>query len=218
MPEVAEPTSAPAKLSANSNAVGLAPSFFVPHDLFTEAQTLDSRQLEQINRWETFPLQGRLELKALDPPREEPERQGAGAIDCPVCSEHPADLLWSGKRWKISQWESPRAFPSVFVTPVLHFELSTMSLDTLAEVGIVLKRASAALERLDGVERAHIEARCDGGEHMHWMLMGRPSNALQIRGTFLPLWDMLLPPMPPALWRAVGVEVGRNIDLEGGLF
>ena len=37
----------------------------------------------------------------------------------------------------------------------------------------------------------------DGGEHLHWWLLARPTGILQLRGTFLALWDDILPARDP---------------------
>ncbi len=36
----------------------------------------------------------------------------------------------------------------------------------------------------------------DGSAHLHFWLLARPAALTQLRGTFLPLWEELLPPVP----------------------
>ncbi|BCJ65481.1 hypothetical protein Prubr_25020 [Polymorphospora rubra] len=41
----------------------------------------------------------------------------------------------------------------------------------------------------------------DGAAHLHLWFLARPQGRLQLRGTFLSLWDAILPPIPETQWR-----------------
>jgi hypothetical protein len=41
----------------------------------------------------------------------------------------------------------------------------------------------------------------DGAAHLHVWFLARPYGRLQLQGTFLALWDDILPPIPEDRWR-----------------
>src|SRR4030095_16702724 len=49
-----------------------------------------------------------------------------------------------------------------------------------------------AIRSLDGVARVHVNRWGDGSAHLHLWFLARPYGRLQLRGTFLSLWDAML--------------------------
>jgi len=47
----------------------------------------------------------------------------------------------------------------------------------------------------------HVNRWGDGSAHRHMWFLARPYGQLQLRGTFLSLWDSILPPISEARWR-----------------
>lgn len=70
-----------------------------------------------------------------------------------------------------------------------------------AELGVMTVRLERAIRSLDGVGRVHVNRWGDGSAHLHLWFLARPFGRLQLRGTFLSLWDEILPPIPDARWR-----------------
>jgi hypothetical protein len=62
-------------------------------------------------------------------------------------------------------------------------------------------RLERAIRSLDGVARVHVNRCGDGSAHLHMWFLARPYGQLQLRGTFLSLWDSILPPISEARWR-----------------
>ena len=57
----------------------------------------------------------------------------------------------------------------------------------------------------------------DGQEHLHWWVMGRPTGAEQLRGSFLASWDEVLPARPRRESRAdLDAVMVRLVELAGG--
>jgi hypothetical protein len=48
----------------------------------------------------------------------------------------------------------------------------------------------------------HLNRWSDGGAHLHWWFIARPVGLLQLRGSALPTWLDVLPPLPADVWRA----------------
>ena len=72
----------------------------------------------------------------------------------------------------------------------------------LAEFGPLVAAIEHCLLDLGDVSRVHISRWGDGSAHFHMFLYPRPRGRLQLRGTFLAIWELLLPP-------ADGPEIGR---------
>jgi len=69
------------------------------------------------------------------------------------------------------------------------------------ELGVITVRLERAVRSLDGVARVHVNRWGDGSAHLHLWFLARPYGRLQLRGTFLSLWDDILPPIPEHQWR-----------------
>jgi hypothetical protein len=70
-----------------------------------------------------------------------------------------------------------------------------------AELGVMTVRVERAMRSLDNVARVHVYRWGDGAAHLHLWFMARPKGQLQLRGTFLPMWDDIIPPIPEARWK-----------------
>jgi hypothetical protein len=74
----------------------------------------------------------------------------------------------------------------------------------------------AASDVLD-VPRVQVTRFGEGVEHLHWWVFARPTGANQLRGSFLLLWDDVLPPRDPSARRAdLDLVAARLVELAGG--
>jgi hypothetical protein len=62
----------------------------------------------------------------------------------------------------------------------------------------------------------HVNRWGDGSAHLHLWFLARPFGRLQLRGTFLSLWDDILPPVPEGQWRENLAYVGAWLAEFGG--
>ena len=69
------------------------------------------------------------------------------------------------------------------------------------ELGPLLVRIERAVASVGGVGRVHVCRWGDGGEHFHVWFIARPERLPQLKGSFVAIWDDILPPLPEALWR-----------------
>jgi hypothetical protein len=69
-----------------------------------------------------------------------------------------------------------------------------------AELGILIARIERAVRAIPHVGRVHVCRWGDGGEHLHWWFMARPSRFPQLIGSFAAIWDDILPPLPDDVW------------------
>ncbi|WP_422734908.1 hypothetical protein ACN26Y_07640 [Micromonospora sp. WMMD558] len=82
-----------------------------------------------------------------------------------------------------------------------HLDLGDLPNLLAAELGVMTVRLERAIRSLDGVARVHVNRWGDGSAHLHMWFLARPYGQLQLRGTFLPLWDSILPPISESTWR-----------------
>jgi hypothetical protein len=82
-----------------------------------------------------------------------------------------------------------------------HLDLGDLPNLLAAELGVMIVRLERAIRSLDGVGRVHVNRWGDGAAHLHVWFLARPYGRLEMRGTFLPLWDDILPPIPERMWR-----------------
>jgi diadenosine tetraphosphate (Ap4A) HIT family hydrolase len=156
-----------------------------------------------IEEWVTFPFEGELRLRELLPPVEaEPPRAGEGGIDCWRCEHGDEDAIWSDDRWVLHPLREPSGMPVVVIlSPRAHHDMGDLPPELAAELGPLLVRVERAVASVGGVERVHVCRWGDGSEHFHVWFIARPGRLPQLRGSFVAIWDDILPPLPEALWR-----------------
>jgi diadenosine tetraphosphate (Ap4A) HIT family hydrolase len=172
-----------------------------------------------MSRWDEFPWTGQFSLKQLEEPvLPEPPRSGeAGPEDCWNCKAPDDDFVWADDRWRLSHHGKAPGLPiMVLLHPRAHHDFADLPADLTAELGPMLQRAERAVLGLGGIGRVHVYRWGDGGAHLHWWLVARPEGMLQMRGTLLPLWNGVLPPIPEADWNAALASIAESMALSGG--
>ncbi|MER7889103.1 hypothetical protein ABTX15_04695 [Micromonospora sp. NPDC094482] len=154
-------------------------------------------------QWPSFPFEGDIRVKQLDDPVPvEPPRKGEGPRECTACSAPDDAYIWVGERWRVRAMDRPTGLPMVLILESRsHLDLGDLPNLLAAELGVMTVRLERAIRSLDGVARVHVNRWGDGSAHLHMWFLARPYGRLQLRGTFLPLWDSILPPIPESQWR-----------------
>ena len=164
-----------------------------------------------------FPFTGSVEVKPLDPRVvPEPLRHGVGGVDCDGCSKPDEAFVWTNERWRLSAYrESP--FPGVVLLNTrAHFDsYADLTDDLLAELGPLTARVERAVLSIGDVARVHVARWGDGGEHFHQWFLPRPLGMLQARGSMLPMWLDLLPPLPPEAIDAALAQIAAAMRASG---
>src|SRR5256886_16868053 len=80
-----------------------------------------------------------------------------------------------------------------------------------AELGVMTVRLERAIRSLDDVARVHVNRWGDGAAHLHLWFLARPVGRLQLRGSFLSLWDEILPPISEERWREKLAHVAASL-------
>ena len=163
----------------------------------------NSAPLPDFTRWPSFPFEGEMRVKKLAAPVEkEPPRSGEDAADCVACNTPDDAYIWVDERWRVRAMDRPTGLPIVLILECRsHLDLGDLPNLLAAELGVMTVRLERAVRSLDGVARVHVNRWGDGSAHLHMWFLARPYGRLQLRGTFLSLWDDILPVMAEQQWR-----------------
>lgn len=159
--------------------------------------------LPDFTRWPSFPFEGDMRVKPLAAPvAVEPPRSGEDAADCVACNTPDEAYIWISERWRVRAMDRPTGLPMVLILECRsHLDIGDLPNLLAAELGVMTVRLERAIRSLDGVARVHVNRWGDGSAHLHMWFLARPEGRLQLRGTFLTLWDDILPPIPEQQWR-----------------
>ncbi|MDP9239565.1 MAG: hypothetical protein M3O55_02855 [Actinomycetota bacterium] len=170
-----------------------------------------------LTEWDIFPFEGDLLVKHLaDPVLPEPPRVGEDPATCD-CRERTDDsYLWTDEHWRLGSLAEPAGVPAYLLRPRAHHDLADLPDDLAAELGVLIVRLDRILSAVPGVGRVHVNRWGDGGAHLHVWFFARPAGVLQLRGSCLPDWLDVLPPLPAAEWDALARHVAHCLAEYGG--
>lgn len=181
-------------------------------EIFRRAQAAagpDGRlALPPLHEWDTFPFEGDLRVRALEPPveRERP-RYGEGGVDCGRCERGDETALWRDEHWRVVPLDRPHGLPVIVILETrAHLDLPDLSDELAAELGPLIVRIERAVRSVGEIGRVHVCRWGDGSEHFHVWFTARPARLPQLIGSFAAIWADILPPAPEAVSRA-------NLDL-----
>lgn len=171
------------------------------------------RRVRDLSAFTTFPFELPVTVRALDEPVPlEPDRDGEDGVDCWLCQAPDSDFLWTDERWRLSLY-SPSPFRGlVLLQPRVHAQsFAELPPVEAAELGPLVGRVQRAVEALGGIGRVQVNYWGDGTAHLHLWFYPRPYGQLQLRGTFLGMWSVLLPDLPDEEVRLAGAQVARTL-------
>jgi hypothetical protein len=92
-----------------------------PEELF--ARAAGALRMPPVETWETFPFDGELRPRALQPPlAEEAPRRGEGSVDCWRCQAPDSEFAWVSERWRLHPLAEPSGLPVVLILePRAHY-------------------------------------------------------------------------------------------------
>jgi len=77
-----------------------------------------------------------------------------------------------------------------------HYDLGELPDELAAELGVLTTQVARHIERLPNISRAHVYRIGDGSAHLHVWFFARPEGQAQLYGSWLVVWDDLLPEYP----------------------
>jgi len=163
----------------------------------------DPHAIPEFASWPSFPFEGDLRLRGLEEPATaEPSREGEEPAECGACNSADESYVWVSERWRVRSLDRPGGLPGVFILePRSHLDLGDLPNLLSAELGVMTVRLERAVRSLDGVARVHVNRWGDATAHLEVWFLARPRGHRQLQGTFLPLWNDILPPISEAQWR-----------------
>lgn len=176
--------------------MALSPDEFYAHAL-SAADDKGRLPLSRMTYWDVAPFeQDGLRVVPLRPP-ELPERPraDADAATCRTCAARD-EGLWLDRYWRLNRVGGVGVPLVMMLYPREHFDLADLPDERAAELGVLISHVARHIEALPNISRAHVYRIGDGGAHMHVWFFARPLGQDQLYGSWLPVWDDLLPEYP----------------------
>ena len=175
----------------------LNPDEFYDHAL-AAADEEQRLPLSRMTGWDISPFeQEGLRVAQLRPPVvPEPPRQGEeGPASCSSCARRD-EGLWRNDRWRLTRIGGVGVPLAMMLHPRDHYDLADLPDDMAAEMGVLTTRIARHIEALPHIARSHVYRIGDGGAHLHVWFFARPEGQVQMLGSWLVVWDDLLPEYP----------------------
>jgi hypothetical protein len=137
-----------------------------------------------------------------DPVVPEPARLGEDPDRCASCRSPDEHYVWVSDRWRVRAFDRPSGLPLVLALETRsHLDLGDLPNLLAAELGVMTVRLERAIRSVEGVAQVQVNRWADDSAHLHVWFFARPYGQLQLRGSFLSMWDEILPPVPESQWR-----------------
>jgi len=153
--------------------------------------------LSRMTGWDISPFEPEgLRVSPLRPP-ELPElpRRGEDPIHCDSCAKRDRGM-WINDRWRLSRVPGVGVPLALMLHPRDHYDLADLPDGLASELGVLTTHIARHIEALPNVARAHVYRIGDGGAHLHIWFFARPQGQSQMLGSWLVVWDDLLPEYP----------------------
>ncbi|GAB3280326.1 hypothetical protein GCM10027589_07280 [Actinocorallia lasiicapitis] len=162
---------------------------------------------------ETCPFEDPLIIRDLaEPVATEPFRRGEGSRPCMNCSLPDSTYIWTDDRWRIRA-KDPTSLPGTVILETRDHYDSFMDLpgQLVGEFGPLAARVERAIMSITGIARVHALRWGDGNAHFHMYFYARPYGQMQLRGTFMEIWELLLPEASADIIRTSGAHIAHQL-------
>jgi diadenosine tetraphosphate (Ap4A) HIT family hydrolase len=172
-----------------------------PDELYSHATAAaDDEQrlpLSRMTGWDISPFEPEgLRVSRLRPPVvPERPRHGEDPADCESCRRRD-EGLWLDDRWRLTRITDVGVPLVLMLHPREHHDLDDLDDDLAAELGVLSTHVARHVQALPHVSRCHVYRIGDGAAHLHVWFFARPEGQSQLYGSWLVVWDDLLPPYP----------------------
>lgn len=153
--------------------------------------------LARMTGWDISPFEpDGLRVAPLQPPLlPEPARHGEDPKDCGICQQRD-DGVWFNDRWRLARVQGVGVPLALMLYPRAHYDLADLPDELAAELGLLTTRIVRHVQALPHIARAHVYRYGDGAAHLHVWFFARPEGQAQLYGSWLVVWDDLLPEYP----------------------
>jgi hypothetical protein len=176
--------------------MALRPDEFYDHAL-AAADSEGRLPLSRMTGWEISPFeQEGLRVAPLRAPVvPEPPRHGADPDDCGTCGKRDEGIWFTGN-WRLSRVGGVGVPLVLMLYPRDHYDMNDLPDELAAELGVISAHIVRHVEGLPHIARSHVYRIGDGGAHLHVWFFARPQGQAQLFGSWLVVWDDLLPEYP----------------------
>jgi len=126
------------------------------------------------------------------------------------------DGVWTNERWRLTRIGGCGVPLVMMLIPRAHHDMGDLPDDLAAELGVLSAHLTRHVEALPNISRCHVYRVGDGGAHLHVWLFARPLGQGQLYGSWLPVWDDLLPEYPDDLAQRDAEAVARALSASYG--
>ncbi|NUT20946.1 MAG: hypothetical protein HOV77_17335 [Hamadaea sp.] len=176
--------------------MALTPDEYYAHAL--AAADEDRRlPLARMTEWDISPFDPEgLRVSPLRPPVvPEPPRHGEDPADCKSC-ELRDEGIWFTDNWRLNRVQGVGVPLALMLRPRDHYDMADLTDDLAAELGVLSTHLVRHIQALPNIGRAHVYRLGDGGAHLHVWFFARPAGQRQMLGSWLMVWDDLMPEYP----------------------
>lgn len=179
--------------------MAMTPEEFYEHALAI-ADAEQRLPLSRMTGWDISPFdQDGLRVARLRPPvLPDPPRHDEDPATCATCRRRD-EGIWLDDRWRLTRIGGVGIPLVLMLQPRDHYDLTDLPDELAAELGVLSTHVARHIESLANVARAHVCRIGDGGAHLHVWFFARPAGQGQLLGSWLVVWDDLLPEYPADL-------------------
>jgi diadenosine tetraphosphate (Ap4A) HIT family hydrolase len=176
--------------------MALRPDEFYAHAV-AAADAEGRLPLSRMTGWEISPFEEEgLRVAPLRPPvLPELVRHGQDPADCQPCRLRD-EGIWLDDRWRLTRVKEVGTPLVLMLRPRDHYDLTDLPDELAAELGVLTTHIARHVQALPNIARAHVYRIGDGGAHLHVWFFARPEGQPQLYGSWMVVWDDLLPEYP----------------------
>ena len=176
--------------------MALRPEDFYEHAL-AAADEERRLPLARMVGWDISPFdQEGLRVAPLRPPvLPEQPRKGEDPSECTICKERD-EGIWLDDHWRLARISGVGVPLVLMLYPRDHYDLPDLTDELAAELGVLSTHIARHVEALPNIARSHVYRIGDGAVHLHMWFFARPAGQAQLYGSWMVVWDDLLPEYP----------------------
>lgn len=196
--------------------MALTPEQFYEHAV-SVADAERRLPLARMTGWDISPFdQDGLRVAPLRPPvLPDRPRHGEDPADCRECRERD-EGIWFDDHWRLARIPGVGVPLLLMLYPRDHHDLADLPDELAAELGLLTKRIVRHVQELPHISRAHVHRFGDGAAHLHLWFFARPAGQSQLYGSWLVVWDDLLPEYPAGIADADAATVADALIVSHG--
>lgn len=178
--------------------MALPPDEFYAHAI-AAADDEQRLPLSRMTGWDVSPFEqdGLTVSRLRTPVLPEPDRHGEDPAQCSSCRRRD-DGIWFDEHWRLTRVGGVGVPLALMLHPRDHYDLADLPDDLAAELGVLTTHVVRHMQDLPHIARAHVYRIGDGAAHLHVWFFARPAGQRQLMGSWLVVWDDLLPEYPAA--------------------